>query len=113
MSIMKSHMEISERHSKAALLASTTAVLILVLAGVLFAAELDAPGNLAPMAAGRDLCSGVTRAPGQSCPIVAKIRATSSGTKTAALAIPSNGGDEYVVSKSVPLTAVWHELFAN
>jgi hypothetical protein len=32
---------------EAALLASTTAVLILVLAGVLFAAELEAPGNLA------------------------------------------------------------------
>ena len=45
---MKTHIRISERHSRAALLASTTAVLILVLAGVLFAAELDAPGNLAP-----------------------------------------------------------------
>jgi len=42
---MKTHIRISERHSKAALLASTTAVLILVLAGVLFAAELEAPGN--------------------------------------------------------------------
>ena len=37
-------MTISERHSRVALLASTTAVLILVLAGVLFAAELNAPG---------------------------------------------------------------------
>src|SRR5580765_2707039 len=44
---MKTHSRISERQSKAALLASTTAVLILVLAGVLFAAELEAPGNLA------------------------------------------------------------------
>jgi hypothetical protein len=44
---MKTHIRISERQSKAALLASTTAVLILVLAGVLFAAELDTPGNLA------------------------------------------------------------------
>ena len=110
---MKTHNGISERHSKAALLASTTAVLILVLAGVLFAGELEAPGNLAPLAAGRGLCSGVTLAPGQSCPIVAKIGATSSGAKTATLSIPSNGGDEHVVSKSVPLTALWHELFAN
>jgi hypothetical protein len=44
---MKTHISISERHSKTALLASTTAILILVLAGVLFAAELEAPGNLA------------------------------------------------------------------
>jgi hypothetical protein len=44
---MKTHFRISERDSKAALLASTTAVLILVLAGVLFAAEPEAPGNLA------------------------------------------------------------------
>lgn len=44
---MKTYIGILERHSKAALFASTTAVLILVLAGVLFAAELDAPGNLA------------------------------------------------------------------
>ena len=44
---MKTHLRISERQSKAALLASTTAVLILVLAGVLFAAEMEAPGNLA------------------------------------------------------------------
>jgi hypothetical protein len=44
---MKTHISISERHSQTALLASTTAILILVLAGVLFAAELDAPGNLA------------------------------------------------------------------
>ena len=44
---MKTYISISERHSKAALLASTTAILILVLAGVLFAAELDEPGNLA------------------------------------------------------------------
>ena len=43
---MKSHLRISERHSKAALFASTTAVLTLVLAGVLFAAELDTPGHL-------------------------------------------------------------------
>ncbi len=47
---MKTHISISERHSKTALLASTTAILILVLAGVLFAAELDAPGNLVPEA---------------------------------------------------------------
>ena len=110
---MKSHMDISERHSKAALLASTTAVLILVLAGVLFAAELDPPGNLAPLAAGRDLCSGVTLAPGHSCPVVVKIRATSPEAKTATLSVPSNGGDEYVVGKSVALTVLWHELFAN
>jgi hypothetical protein len=44
---MKTRIGISERHSKAALLASTTAVLILVLAGVLFAGEPEAPGNLA------------------------------------------------------------------
>ena len=44
---MKTYISISERHSQAALLASTTAILILVLAGVLFAAELEAPGNLA------------------------------------------------------------------
>ena len=44
---MKTHFTISERQSRAALLASTTAVLILVLAGVLFAAELQAPGSLA------------------------------------------------------------------
>jgi hypothetical protein len=44
---MKTRIGISERHSKAALFASTTAVLILVLAGVLFAAELEVPGNLA------------------------------------------------------------------
>ena len=44
---MKIHIRISERRSQAALLASTTAVLILVLAGVLFAAEMEAPRNLA------------------------------------------------------------------
>jgi hypothetical protein len=44
---------------------------------------------------------------------VVKIRATSSGAKTATLSIPLNGGDEYVVSKSAPLTALWRELFAN
>ena len=42
---MKTHISFSERHSNAALLASTTAVLILALAGVLFAAELEAPGQ--------------------------------------------------------------------
>jgi hypothetical protein len=108
---MTTRLNISERPSKAALLASTTAVLIL--AGVLFAAELDAQGNIAPLAAGRDLCSGVTLAPGQSCPIGVKITPTSSGAKTATLSIPSNGSDEYVISKSAPLTALWHELFAN
>ena len=41
-------MKLSDRHSSAALLALTTAVLILVLAGVLFAAEVDGP---APRAA--------------------------------------------------------------
>jgi len=38
-------LKLSERHSSAALLALTTAVLILVLAGVLFAAEVDAPAT--------------------------------------------------------------------
>ena len=65
---MKPHTGVSERHSKAALLASTTAVLILVLAGVLFAAELGGPDNLAPVAAGQDLCAGETLAPGQRPP---------------------------------------------
>lgn len=110
---MKTHMRISERHSKAVLLASTTAVLILVLAGVLFAAELDAPGNLASPAAGQDLCSGVTLAAGQSCTIGVKIKAASSGTKTATLSIPSNDADGNVVSVSVVSTALWRALFAN
>ena len=110
---MKPHTGISERHSKAALLASTTAVLILVLAGVLFAAELGGPDNLAPLAAGQDLCSGRTLAPGQPCPIGVEISATSSGARTATLSISSNDGDEYVVGKSVPPTALWDAIFAN
>src|SRR5262245_42008422 len=41
------NMKLSDRHSSAALLALTTAVLVLVLAGLLFAAEVDTPGPLA------------------------------------------------------------------
>jgi hypothetical protein len=110
---MKPHTGISERHSKAALLASTAAVLILVLAGVLFAAELGGPDNLTPLAAGLDLCSDGTLAPGQPCPIGVKISAISSGAKTATLSVTSNDGDEYVVGKGVPPTALWDAIFAN
>jgi len=109
---MKPHTGISERHSKAALLASTTAVLILVLAGVLFAAELGGPDNLAPLAAGQGVCSGETLVPGQPCPI-GNIMAASSGARTATLSISSNDGDEYVVGKSVLPTALWDAIFAN
>ena len=110
---MKPHTGISERHSKTALLASTAAVLILVLAGVLFAAELDGPDNLAPLAAGQDLCAGETLAPGQPCLIGVKISATSSGARTATLSVSSNDGEEYVVGKGVPPTALWDVIFAN
>ena len=110
---MNPHTGSSERHSKAGLLASTTAVFILALAGVLFAAELDGPDNLALLAVGQDLCSGQTLAPGQPCPIGVEISTTSSGSTTAALSIPSNDGDEYVVSKSVLPTALWDAIFAN
>ena len=110
---MNPHTGSSERHSKAALLASTTAVFILALAGVLFAAELDGPDNLALLAAGQDLCSGQTLAPGQPCPIGVEISTTSSAATTAALSISSNDGDEYVVSKSVLPTALWDAIFAN
>ena len=109
---MKPHTGISDRHSKAALLASTTGVLILVLAGVLFAAELGGPDNLAPLAAGQGVCSGETLAPGQPCPIE-NITAASSGARTATLSISSNDGDEYVVGKSVLPTALWDAIFAN
>jgi len=109
---MKPHTGISDRHSKAALLASTTGVLILVLAGVLFAAELGGPDNLAPLAAGQGVCSGETLASGQPCPI-GNITAASSGARTATLSTSSNDGDEYVVGKSVLPTALWDAIFAN
>lgn len=107
---MKSHLGISKRRSNAALFASTSAVLTLVLAGVLFAPELDVPG---PLAVGQDLCSEVTPASGPSCPIGVKIMATSSAASTATRSIPSNDADETVVSMSVPPTALWRALFAN
>ena len=103
----------TDRHSKAALLASTTGVVILVLAGVLFAAEMDGPDNVGPLATGQDLCSGRTLAPGQPCPIGVEISTTPSGTTTAALSISSNEGDGYVVSKNVLPTVLWDAIFAN
>lgn len=56
--------------------------------------------------AGQNLCAGVTLAPGQSCTVRVKIKATSSGFKTATLSIPSNDADENVVSVSVAATAL-------
>jgi len=63
-----------------------------------------ATGEIA-LAAGQDLCSGVTLTPGQSCTIAVRIKATSSGPKAATLSIPSNDADENVVSVSVTATA--------
>ena len=63
-----------------------------------------ATGEIA-LAAGQDLCSGVTLAPGQSCTITVRIKATSSGPKAATLSIPSNDADENVVSVAVTATA--------
>jgi hypothetical protein len=57
------------------------------------------------LAGTQELCSWVTLAPGQSCTIGVKIKATSSGPKTATLSIPSNDADESVVSVSVTATA--------
>ena len=110
---MNPHTGVSERHSKAALLASTTAVFILALAGVLVAAELGGPDNLALLADGQDLCSGETLAPGQPCPVGVKISATSSAARTATLSVSSNDRDEYVVGKGVLPTALWDAIFAN
>ena len=72
---------------------------------VLGATGLSTATSEISLAAGQDLCSGVTLAPGQSCTIAVKIKATSSGPKTATLSIPSNDADENVVSVSVAATA--------
>ena len=72
---------------------------------VLGATGLSTATSEIGLAAGQDLCSGVTLAPGQSCTIAVKIKATSSGPKTATLSIPSNDADESVVSVSVTATA--------
>ena len=82
-------------------------------AGVLFAAELGGPDNLAPLTAGQEVCSEGTLAPGQPCPIGVKTRTTSSEARTATLSISSNDGDEYVVRKGVLPTALWDAIFAN
>ena len=72
---------------------------------VLGATGLSTATSEIALAAGQDLCSGVTLAPGQSCTIAVRIKATSSGPKAATLSIPSNDADESVVSVSVTATA--------
>jgi hypothetical protein len=72
---------------------------------VLGATGLSTATSEIALAAGQDLCSGVTLAPAQSCTIGVKIKATSSGPKAATLSIPSNDADENVVSVSVTATA--------
>jgi hypothetical protein len=73
---------------------------------VLGATGLSAATSEISLAAGQNLCSGVTLAPGQSCTVWVKIKATSSGPKAATLSIPSNDADESVVSVSVAATAL-------
>ena len=73
---------------------------------MLGAAGLSRATNEIALAADQDLCSGVTLAPGQSCTVRVKIKATSAGPKTATLSIPSNDADENVVSVSVAATAL-------
>jgi hypothetical protein len=72
---------------------------------VLGPTRLNTATSEVSVAAGRDLCSRVTLAPGQSCTFAVKIMATAPGPKTATISIPSNDPDENIVHVTVAATA--------
>ncbi len=64
--------------------------------GTLTVTGADASHFVLPVA--KDLCSGQTLTPGLSCTVRVKFRPVSTGTKTAALRVPSNDPDENPLS---------------
>jgi len=73
---------------------------------VLGQAGLSTATSEVSLPAAQDFCSGVTLAPGQSCTVRVKIKATSPGPKAAMLSIPSTDADENVIGVSVAATAL-------